>query len=105
VARRAISITLEIDNIAWVKGRAGAAGESVSEMIDQLVTAARQGHRAGQTRSVVGTIDVDASDPLLDHADAAVRAAFTASLGRPFAVREPKPAYRARPTRSPKPRG
>jgi hypothetical protein len=80
MARRAISITLEIDNIAWVKGRAGAAGESVSEMIDQLVTAARQGQCAGQTRSVVGTIDVDASDPLLDKADAAVRALFESSL-------------------------
>jgi hypothetical protein len=83
MARRAISITLDIDNIAWVKGRAGAEGESVSEMIDQLVTAARQGHCAGPTRSVVGTIDVNASDPLLDKADAAVRAAFNASLGKP----------------------
>ncbi len=82
MARRAISITLEIDNVAWLKGRAGAAGESVSEMIDQLVTAARQGHRAGQTRSVAGTIDVDPSDPLLEKADAAVRRAFNASLGR-----------------------
>ena len=83
MARRAISITLDIDNIAWVKGRAGAEGESVSEMIDQLVTAARQGHCAGPTRSVVGTIDVNASDPLLAKADAAVRAAFNTSLGRP----------------------
>jgi hypothetical protein len=83
MARRAISITLDIDNIAWVKGRAGAEGESVSEMIDQLVTAARQGQCAGQMRSVIGTIDVDSSDPLLDKADAAVRAAFNASLGKP----------------------
>ena len=88
MARRAISITLEIDNIAWVKGRAGAAGESVSEMIDQIVTAARQGHCAGPTRSVVGTIDVDASDPLLDRADAAVRAAFKAYLPRPAKARK-----------------
>lgn len=82
MARRALSITLEIDNVAWLKGRAGAAGESVSEMIDRLVTAARQGHGAAQARSVVGTIDVDSSDPLLEHADAAVRAALNASLGR-----------------------
>ena len=27
MARRAISVTLEIDNVAWLKGRAGAAGE------------------------------------------------------------------------------
>ena len=80
--RRALSITLDVDNIAWVKGRAGAAGESVSEMIDQLVTAARQGQCAAQARSVVGTIDVHASDPRLDKADAAVRAVFDASLGK-----------------------
>jgi hypothetical protein len=105
MARRAISITLDIDNVAWVKGRAGAAGESVSEMIDRLVTAARQGQCAAETRSVVGTVDVDASDPRLDNADAAVRALFGASLSRPFAVRESKAGYRARPTTSRKPRG
>lgn len=81
-------MTLEIDNVTWLKGRAGAAGESVSEMIDQLVTAARQGAHAGQARSVAGTIDIDGSDPLLEKADAAVRAAFDASLGR--ASRKPR---------------
>jgi hypothetical protein len=101
MARRAISVTLEIDNVAWLKGRAGAAGESVSEMIDQLVTAARQGTCAGQMRSVAGTIDIDASDPLLEHADRAVRAAFDASLGRPLAVREARATYR--PARALKP--
>jgi hypothetical protein len=103
MARRALSITLEIDNVAWLKGRAGAAGESVSEMIDQLVTAARYGHGAAQAaRSVAGTIDVDASDPLLEHADAALRAAFEESLGRPLdtargrpvAVREARATYK-----------
>lgn len=91
MARRAISLTLETDNVAWLKGRAGAAGESVSEMIDQLVTAARQGSRAGQARSVAGTIDIDASDPLLQKADAAVRAAFGASLGRPLDAARGRP--------------
>jgi len=102
MARRALSITLEIDNVAWLKGRAGAAGESVSEMIDQLVSAARQGHGAAQARSVAGTIDIDASDPILEHADAALRAAFEESLGRPLdtargrpvAVREARATYK-----------
>lgn len=98
-------MTLEIDNVTWLKGRAGAAGESVSEMIDQLVSAARRGVDAGHARSVAGTIDIDASDPLLDRADAAVRAAFDASLGRPFAVREGKAAYQARTGKSRKRRG
>jgi hypothetical protein len=88
MTRRAISVTLEADNVTWLKGRSGAEGESVSELIDQLVTAARSGNRAGPGRSVVGTIDIDASDPLLERADAALRATFDASLGRPVAVRE-----------------
>ena len=104
MARRAISITLDIDNVAWLKGRAGTAGESVSEMIDQLVTAARQGARVGGARSVAGTIDIDASDPLLEKADAAVRAAFDASLGRAVAVRESTATYQARPGKTRKPR-
>ena len=94
MARRAISVTLETDNVAWLKGRAGARRESVSELIDQLVTAARQGAHGADPRSVAGTIDIDASDPLLERADAAVRATFEGSLGRPFAVREAKATYR-----------
>ena len=115
MARRAISITLETDNVAWLKGRAGAAGESVSEMIDQLVTAARQGAGVGPARSVAGTIDVDSSDPLLEKADAALRAAFAASLGRPLdaaqgrpvVVREERTTYRPARSRKPsrRPRG
>src|SRR5687768_18504481 len=112
MARRAISVTLETDNVAWLKGRAGAAGESVSEMLDQLVTAARQGATPGHTRSVAGTIDIDSSDPLLEKADAAVRAAFDTSLRRPFdaaqggpvAVRERKATGMGRSGKR-KPRG
>jgi len=103
MTRRAISITLEIDNVMWLKGRAGIVGESVSEVIDQLVTAARQGVPAGQARSVAGTIDIDSSDPLLERADAALQAAFDASLGRPVMMRESRAMYRARPSTSRKP--
>ena len=78
MTRRAISVTLETDNVMWLKGRAGAEGESVSELLDQLVTSARSGNRAGPGRSVIGTIDIDDSDPNLERADAAVRAAFEA---------------------------
>jgi hypothetical protein len=83
--KQAISVTLDIENLTWLKGRAGSTGlRSVSELLDKLVTAARQSGRVGPSRSVVGTIDIDASDPLLEGADAAVRAAFEASLGRPL---------------------
>ena len=93
MARRAISVTLETDNVTWLKGRAGAAGESVSELVDQLVTTARQGGGIGPARSVVGTIDIDSSDPLLEHADAAVRSTFEASLARSLGVHEGRAKY------------
>ena len=94
MAKQAISVTLEADNLTWLKGRAGAAGlRSVSELLDQLVTAARASGRVGPSRSVVGTIDLDASDPWLEGADEAVRTMFDTSLGRPLMVKESSPAY------------
>jgi hypothetical protein len=88
MTRRAISVTLEADNVTWLKGRAGAVGESVSELLDQMVTAARQGGRVGPARSVAGTIDIDSSDWLLERADAQMRALFEESLARPLIVGE-----------------
>ncbi len=102
MTRRAISVTLEADNVTWLKGRAGAEGESVSGLIDQLVTSARSGNRAGTGRSVIGTIDIDDSDPLLDRADDAVRGTFEASLARSAELTQRPATYRAkkRKTRS-----
>lgn len=94
MSKQAISVTLEADNIVWLKGRAGAAGlRSVSELLDRLVAEARQSGRGGPSRSVVGTIDVDPGDPSLAEADAAVRHMFDASLRRPMMVRETGAAY------------
>ena len=94
MAKQAISVTLKADNLTWLKGRAGAAGlRSVSELLDQLVTAARASGRVGPSRSVIGTIDLDASDPWLEKADEAVRTMFDTSLGRPLMVKESSPAY------------
>ena len=96
MSKQAISVTLETDNLTWLKGRAGAAGlRSVSELLDQLVTAARASGRIGPSRSVVGTIDVDASDAWLEGADAAVSDIFDRSLRRPLMVKEKPPAYAA----------
>jgi hypothetical protein len=89
MAKQAISVTLDADNLTWLKGRASAAGvRSVSELLDQLVSAARSSGAAGPSRSVVGTIDVDASDPWLEGADDAMRAMFETSLKRPLIVRQ-----------------
>jgi hypothetical protein len=94
MAKRAISVTLDADNVTWLKGRAGGTGlRSVSELLDRIVTTARASGSAGTARSVVGTIDIDAADPLLDKADAAVRAMFETSVRRPMIVRERRPKY------------
>lgn len=77
MAKQPISVTLDSDNLTWLKGRVSAAGvRSVSELLDQIVTATRNGGSDRLTRSVVGTIDIDSSDPLLKSADHAVRALF-----------------------------
>ena len=103
MAKQAISVTLEAENLTWLKGRAGAAGlRSVSELLDQLVTAARASGHGGPARSVVGTIDIDARDPWLDQADDVLHAMFDASLGRPMMVKDTSPVSGA--TRKKKPR-
>ena len=105
MAKQAISVTLDTDNIIWLKARTGAAGvRSVSELLDRLVTEARQSKRVGPSRSVVGTIDIDASDPLLTKADATVRGLFETSVGRPILLHEGRARYRVR-TKAKKRRG
>jgi hypothetical protein len=105
MAKQAISVTLDTENLTWLKGRAGAAGlRSVSELLDKLVTAARESGRIGPSRSVVGTIDIDASDPLLEGADDVVSGMYEISLRRPLMVRETKGEYRMTP-RKKRPRG
>ena len=98
-------MTLESENVTWLKGRAGAAGlRSVSELVDRIVTAARKAGQIGPPRSVVGTVDIDPADPGLDGADAAVGALYETSLGRPLGVRERPPESGSR-TRAKKRRG
>jgi hypothetical protein len=87
--KKAISVTLEADNLTWLQGRVGAAGlRSVSGLLDRLVAEARSKGSVGPIASVVGTIDIDASDPLLRRADEAVRDLIDRSLGRPVRVSE-----------------
>ena len=106
MAKQAISVTLEADNLTWLKGRVGATGlRSVSELLDRLVTQARASGVAGAMRSVVGTIDVDPTDPLMEQADDVVRGLFETSLGRPMVLKERRSAYGVRPSRRKKRRG
>jgi hypothetical protein len=97
--KRAISITVDADNLLWLKGQAGAgAGGSVSEVIDRLVREARLGGRtdAAAVRSVVGSIDLPRDDEDLAGADAYVRGLFDRSLARPMLVKEGPPARKGK---------
>jgi hypothetical protein len=100
MGKTAISVTLQAENLTWLKARVGSGhARSVSELLDRLVTEARTHGVGGEVRSVVGTIDVHPSDPLLLKADDAVRALFAESLERPFAVKETRATYRTRTRR------
>jgi len=94
--KQAISVTLETDNLVWLRGQARAADRSVSETLDRLVAAARGDRASGGTRSVVGTVTIAPQDPDLAAADAATRSLFGASLARDAAA----PARRASPPRT-----
>jgi hypothetical protein len=99
MAKSAISVTLRDDNLTWLRGRVRAdQARSVSDLLDQLVTEARAPGAGRDVRSVVGTIDVDPSDPLLLKADEALRAVVASSIGRPFVVKEARASY-VRPAR------
>lgn len=100
MTKQAISVTLETENLAWLKGRAGAAGvRSVSELLDRIVSAARASGDVGPARSVVGTVDIDEADPSLERADAAIRALFDASRRRSMVKETPARHRAARRTR------
>jgi hypothetical protein len=110
-----ISITLDVDNLLWLKAQtASGKRRSLSDTIDAVVTAARTGAHGGLTsRSVVGTIDIAADDPDLDRADASIRGELETSLARGLFAHEsratytsPRPPTKARKTpRRRKPRG
>ena len=84
-----LSVTLEQDNLLWLRGRVAAGKrKSLSEALDEILTAARVGGQVANARSVVGTVDIAADDPGLERADEHVRAQFAASIARPALVRE-----------------
>ena len=97
--KRAISVTIDEDNLLWLRGQAGAsASGSVSEVVDRLIGEARAGGRtdAAAVRSVVGSIDLPRDDESLAGADGYVRAVFDRSLARPIAVRERPPVRKTK---------
>jgi len=95
VPKKALSVTLDEANVLWLRGRGYGRG-NLSAALDELITAARAGRLglATPVRSVVGTIDLPADDPALEHADSAIRELFAHSLSRPMMVREARPGER-----------
>ena len=93
MAKKALSVTLDQANVAWLKGRARLAGGNFSDALDKLVTQARTGRGAvlGTNTSVVGMVDLS-EDPTLAKADAAVRDGFAEYVSRQFMVHEDPPA-------------
>jgi hypothetical protein len=90
-----VSVTLDRDNLVWLRGRAARTKRrSLSDTLDEIVTAARLGGSAsGAIRSVVGTVDIAADDPALERADQYIREQVEASLSRPLTVHEERPPY------------
>jgi hypothetical protein len=98
--KQPVSVTLDRDNLLWLRGRAAARKRrSLSDALDEVVTAARLGAFGLTTpRSVAGTIDIGDDDMRLEHADTYIGSLFDAALGRTTIVRErerhaaPRPA-------------
>jgi|SRR5688572_2885070 len=87
--KRPVSVTLDENNLLWLRGRmARRKRRSLSDAIDEVITAARASGALEAPRSVVGTIDLAADDPGLAHADVYARALFTQSLSRPLVAQE-----------------
>ena len=92
MSKRAISLTLDTDNLIWLRAQAGPGG-SVSRIVDDLVGEARVGGRRLGTaaRSVAGTVDLRNFDPA--GADRELRAVFDTALGGNAAVHEQRARY------------
>lgn len=81
MTKRALSVTLTPDNIAFLRARAAARGSrSLSEALDGLITEARAVVATDPPRSIVGLAMIAEDDPDLSGADAAVRDVFARSV-------------------------
>lgn len=100
--RKPVSVTLDELNLHWLRGQALAAKGSLSQVLDRLVTRARQGGDAEPRaiRSVRGTIDFPDDDESLAEMDAFIRKCFDESFERTSRMlRETPASYRRRKPR------
>ena len=84
MSKEALSVTLDPENILWLKARArGAKARSVSEALDRILLEVRTGRPSEfGSRSVKGTVRIHAADPDLSKADEVVRRLIATSLSR-----------------------
>jgi hypothetical protein len=84
MSKQALSVTLEPENILWLRGRARAEGRrSLSETLDRLVAGVRSGGGTpSRVRSVVGNIRIDESKGNLAAASETLRELFAESLDK-----------------------
>ncbi len=104
MSKAAVSVTLDEDNLLWLRGQAGAGSRgNLSEALDALIAEARAAGRTptGSVRSVAGSIDIASDDPGLERADDELRRLVDDSLRRPLLVRERRPEYGHRRSRLP----
>jgi hypothetical protein len=92
MAKEPVSVTLGRENLLWLRGRAARnKRRSLSDTLDEIVTAARLGGQvSGSIKSVIGTIDIAADDPDLERADQYVRGEFEAAPSTPLTGHEEK---------------
>ena len=92
-----VSVTLDANNLIWLRGRVvSRKRRSLSDALDEIVTAARTGATGVEpSRSVAGTIQIADDDPGLRQADAYVRSQFDRSLDRSLVVHEAADPYEA----------
>lgn len=85
MSKQPVSVTLSTDNIEWLRKQAMAKNRSISKALDDLIRKARSAGSSDDAaiRSVVGTIEIDPSDPDLLEADSFVRSLFHLSTGKP----------------------
>ena len=88
-------MTLGRENLLWLRGRAARGKRrSLSDTLDEIVTAARLGGQvSGSIRSVVGTVDIPADDAWVEGADEYLRGEVSKSLSRPLVVHESTTRY------------
>ena len=81
MGKKAISVTMEADNLLWLRARTRATGtRSISALLDGLVTGARKA--SGPVTSVVGFVSFPEGEDGLQRGKEEIRELFDRSLSR-----------------------